>query len=129
MREISYDTPARIRYVDGQAMPLRAHLAEGFLDRFLGLMGQPEVPSDGAMVFPRCTSIHMFHMKTPIDAVWVTRPNGDGVMRILRVDRQLMPRAISLGPVGAWGVAELAPGAVREGDDPVTLVVETLSRS
>lgn len=45
------------------------HIAAGFMDRFLGLMGKTSVPGSGAMYFPSCNSIHTYFMKIPIDVI------------------------------------------------------------
>lgn len=127
MRKICFESPGELRFADGRGVALSVHVARGFVDRFLGLMGQPTIPSRAAMAFPRCTSIHMFHMKTAIDAIWVARPDEDGVAPVLRVDRCLKPGAIAFGPAGSWGVVELSPGTVGEDDEATALESQMLS--
>lgn len=128
MREIVYGDGASLRYEGDRFADLRIHVARSFADRFIGLMGQPEVPVGCGVAFPRCSSIHMFHMRTPIDVVWLGRPDGSGEARVLRVVRRLAPGKISFGPTGTWGVLELAPGAIDPGNDPISLVAESLSK-
>lgn len=68
-------------------------VADDFLSRFKGLMGQTSVPADGALFFPRCNSIHTFFMRMPIDVVFVDR-NGmvQEVVASLAPWRMLIPR-------------------------------------
>ena len=48
--------------------------------RFVGLMGRRELPAGHGLCIRPCSSIHMFFMRFPIDAVFV---DGDGtVVRI-----------------------------------------------
>ena len=50
-------------------------VADGFFSRFIGLMGKtPKQIEDmgGLLIKPR-SQIHMFFMKTPIDAVYLSK--------------------------------------------------------
>lgn len=106
----------------GAALGERIESADGFLGRFLGLMGRPPLaPGEGLWLAP-CSSIHMLAMRGPIDAVWLG-PERGGRRRVLRLDRALPAwRGVVPFVRGAAGVLELAPGAidaaqVRVGDE------------
>ena len=47
--------------------------ASGFMDRFMGLMGQKSISEDLVMYFPACNSIHTYFMKIPIDVIMLDR--------------------------------------------------------
>lgn len=81
------------------------HTARRFLERFLGLMGIKEMPEGCALWFPRCTGIHMFFMRIPLDVIWI----GEGG-KVVRVDSGLRPWRVAFGPKGAKGCLEMAAG-------------------
>jgi len=54
---------------DGKVLFAQGRVADGFLVRFLGLMGRPDIAAEAALVFPRCNSIHTLFMRFPIDVV------------------------------------------------------------
>jgi uncharacterized membrane protein (UPF0127 family) len=88
----------------------RVELAEGLADRFLGLMGRAALDEDCGMFFPRCSSIHMFFMRFPIDAVYV-----DTDRRVRKIVADLKPWRLSWCPA-AYGVLEAPAGwAARVG--------------
>jgi uncharacterized protein len=81
--------------------------------KFMGLMGRPPLPPGAGLWLPASNGIHMMFMRFPIDAVFVTRPDADGVRRVRSVHRAL--RAwIGLVPLvrGADGVLELPVGTI-----------------
>lgn len=47
------------------------YLATGFWNRFMGLMGKKSLPERTGLFFPKCSSIHCFFMKMPIDVVYL----------------------------------------------------------
>ncbi len=114
MRRISYDRRCELWKTTCGCVELRGHVARGFLDRLLGLMGQRKVPADALMLFGRCRSVHTMHMRVPIDLVWLAKPDLDGSMRVVGVRRAVRPWRAELAPEGAWGVAELAEGSAPE---------------
>ncbi len=90
-------------------------LAQGFRRRLLGLMGlEPEEIEP--LLFPRCRSIHMRFMRTPIDLVWLSVEGSHGVVeeavetlppgRHARAPRNGSPRRNT-------AALELAPGEAR----------------
>lgn len=48
-------------------------IADSFIDRLVGLLGQTNLPLGKSLWIKRCTSIHTFFMKFTIDAVFVDK--------------------------------------------------------
>ena len=65
------------------------------MQRFLGLMGRSTLAPGTGMYFPRCSSIHMFFMRFPIDAVYL-----DKAGRVRKIVRGLKPWRLSWCPGG-----------------------------
>lgn len=77
--------------------------AVSFLDRFLGLMGRRELPRGEGLWIRRCSSIHMWFMRIPLDIVFVTGPETR--MRVCALHRHVPPwRAL---PISVWGVHDV----------------------
>ncbi len=55
----------------------RVILAEGFFQRFVGLMGHVALPVDEGLLFPRCALVHSLFMRASIDVVALS---WDGVV-------------------------------------------------
>ena len=81
----------------GETLAERAELAETFLARFLGLQGRKSLPEGSGLLLAPTSSIHMFFMRFPIDAVFI-----DEAQRVTRVGRRLRP----------WTIGPFAPGAL-----------------
>lgn len=114
MRAIEYDEPGTIEYGDGSTSGASLRVATGFRERFLGLMGQRQVPAGSLMTFPRCSSIHMFWMRVPIDVLWLARPEEGGRARVLAVTHWLAPGRLDFGPSRTWGCCEARAGSFDE---------------
>ena len=50
---------------------LEIEIADGFLNRLLGLMGRKKLPQGHGLLLLPCNSVHMLFMKFPIDVVYV----------------------------------------------------------
>jgi uncharacterized membrane protein (UPF0127 family) len=86
--------------------------ALGFWARFRGLMGRPSLAPDEGLYLPD-TSIHMFFMRFPIDALFVAPAAENGRRRVVAVRQRLRPWVGIVLPVrGAAGVVELPAGAI-----------------
>jgi len=48
-------------------------VADNFIDRCRGLMCKPRLPDDEALLIERCSCIHTFWMRFPIDVVFLDR--------------------------------------------------------
>jgi uncharacterized membrane protein (UPF0127 family) len=100
----------------------RLEIARSFWARFMGLMGRASL-GDGDGLFLAGNGIHMFFMRFPIDAVFVSSEDGEGRRRVIAVHERLSPWT-GLVPLvrGAAAVIELPVGAVassgtRVGDE------------
>lgn len=121
-REIEYVVPMTARFSDGSENALVGHIATGFLDRFMGLMGQESVPEWRGLLFPRCTSLHTYWMRVPIDVLWLGCPEPDGTMLVIGSEHSLPPSRCAFAPKGTWGAAEFAAGTFTT--LPVTVTIE-----
>lgn len=50
---------------------IEIEIADGFLNRLLGLMGRKNLPQGHGLLLLPCNSVHMLFMKFPIDVVYV----------------------------------------------------------
>jgi hypothetical protein len=82
--------------------------------RFMGLMGRRSLAPGRALWLPGTNGIHMFFMRFPIDAVFLSPPDGEGTRRVLSTHRRLRPW-VGIVPLvrGAHGVLELPVGAIE----------------
>jgi len=80
--------------------------------RFMGLMGRRSL-APGSALWLTGNGIHMFFMRFPIDAVFLSRADGDGARRVMSTHRAVRPW-IGIVPFvrGAQGVLELPVGAL-----------------
>ena len=63
----------------------KTHVARGFRDRLLGL-ALSRAPRAGALLLPRCRSVHTFGMRFPLELYWI-----DASGAIVRVDLRVPP--------------------------------------
>lgn len=90
--------------------------ADTLFSRMRGLLGRGGLaPSEGLWISP-CTSIHMFFMRFPIDAIFI-----DEHLQVVRVHEDLKPWRMARGGKHAHSVLELPPGKaaffnIRVGD-------------
>ncbi len=87
--------------------------AGSFWGKFMGLMGRASLPAGGGLWLPGGNGIHMMFMRFPIDAVFVTKADGDGVRTVRSVHRNVRAWT-GLIPLitGAHGVLELPVGTI-----------------
>ena len=110
----------RLDSMEEQELPggLRLATARSYRERGRGLMLLDELPPGRALRIPRCSSVHTFWMRFPVDLVWL---DGDG--RVLRVDCD-QRRSVAWCR-GAKEVVETRAGegaryaAALEGSEPV----------
>lgn len=79
-------------------------MTETFAERFLGLMGKSGMDLEALLINP-CTSIHMFFMKMPIDAVYLNKSDC-----IIAVEKELKPWSIGGFHKGTASVMEMPSG-------------------
>jgi uncharacterized protein len=107
--------PVRLERQDGSPVCERCLLAETPLTRLRGLLGRARLERGEGLYLRPASSIHMWFMRFPIDAVFLDRED-----RVLRIVRELKPWRVS-GCRGAKAVVELAAGesdrvGLREGE-------------
>jgi hypothetical protein len=97
----------------GAVLAQRLETAASLWAKFMGLMGRPSLPPGHGLWLPASNGIHMMFMRFPIDAVFVSRPDADGLRRVRSVHRGLRAWA-GLVPLvrGADGVLELPVGTI-----------------
>jgi uncharacterized protein len=105
----------------------RLETASSLWAKFMGLMGRASLPAGEGLWLPASNGIHMMFMRFPIDAVFVSRRDGDGVRRVLSVHRRLRAWT-GLVPLvrGADGVLELPVGTIDRTGTAVGDRVEVL---
>jgi uncharacterized protein len=100
----------RLERQDGSPVCERCLLAETPLTRMKGLLGRRDLPKGEGIFIRPASSIHMFFMRFPIDAVWV-----DKELRVVGLSPEVAPWRIAACK-GAKGVFELPAGeAARRG--------------
>lgn len=107
----------------------RLEVMDTFWKRFMGLMGRDDVPIGNAALFRKCSSIHMFFMKVPLDVIWYGAARPDGLVPVLSVSRDVKPWQLSFGPKRTRGCLEVAAGTVPKSLDALVIVAASSSRS
>jgi uncharacterized protein len=97
-------TYARVVREDGTVVCERCLLADGPLVRMRGLLGRASLPEDEGILLRPASSIHMFFMRFPIDAVFLDRD-----LNVVRVATGLAPWRLA-AKRGSKSVLELAAG-------------------
>jgi uncharacterized protein len=86
-------------------------VADGIFSRFLGLMFRTSLPEGHGLALRPCSSIHMFFMRIPLDAVFV-----DGEGQVVRIYADLKPWRMTMPVRNAKSCIELPTGtAARAG--------------
>lgn len=107
----------------------RLEVMDTFWKRFMGLMGRPDIPIGEAALFRKCSSIHMFFMKIPLDVIWYGAAMPDGRVPVLSVARGINPWQLSFGPKRTQGCLEVAAGTVPKNLDAIEIVSASSSQS
>jgi uncharacterized membrane protein (UPF0127 family) len=90
----------------------RLVLGESFMQRFMGLMGRAAI-DEGEGLYLASNSIHMFFMRFPIDALFVSEADAQGRRRVIGLRPDLPPwRGIVMPVRGAEGVVEMPAGTL-----------------
>jgi uncharacterized membrane protein (UPF0127 family) len=85
----------------------RVEIAAGVGSRLRGLLGRGDLVTGEGLWLQPCSSIHMFFMRFPIDALFV-----DDERVVVRCVPSLRPWTIAMGGVRARAVLELAVGSI-----------------
>lgn len=97
----------------GTSLAQSVETAASVWARFMGLMGRRSLPAGKALWLPGDNGIHMFFMRFPIDAVFVSGPLPDGSRKVVAAKRGLRPWTGIVPLVrGAAGVVELPVGVI-----------------
>ena len=114
----------------GAVLAERLETAASLWGKFMGLMGRPSLADGAGLWLPASNGIHMMFMRFPIDAVFVSRPDGNGVRRVRSVHRGLRAWT-GLVPLvrGADGVLELPVGTIDVTGTAVGDRVEIVERA
>jgi uncharacterized protein len=92
----------------------RVELADSFGERFRGLMGRRSLAPGVGLWLTGTSNIHMFFMRFPIDAIFLSRAAKDGTRRVVVVHANLRPwTGIVWYARGADGCLELPAGTVE----------------
>lgn len=123
------DSEARLFDATGKNIgTYKLEVMDAFWKRFMGLMGRPEIPIGNAALFRKCSSIHMFFMKVPLDVIWYGSAMPDGRVPVLSVARDVNPWRLSFGPKHTQGCLEVAAGTVPKKLDTIELVTASSER-
>ena len=106
----------------------RLEVMDTFWKRFMGLMGRPDIPIGDAALFRKCSSIHMFFMKIPLDVIWYGTSMPDGRVPVLSVARDVKPWQLSFGPKRTQGCLEVAAGTVPKNLDAIEIETASFDR-
>lgn len=99
--------PMRVENVDrGTTVGDRIRVARSLGDRMVGLLRTPKLEPGEGLWIERTSSIHMFFMRYPIDAIFVA---ADG--RVTKVVPNLKPWRVVWWAPGARDCLELPAGA------------------
>lgn len=96
-----------LRLTSDRGESVRCRLADDFLSRLIGLMGQQAPPKGKGILIRPCKSIHMFFMRFAIDAVFLDRN-----FYIVKLIRNLKPGKIIYPVPDAWQVLEVESGSL-----------------
>src|SRR6266571_5256037 len=95
---------AVVRKQDGSIVCEQCVVASSAWQRMKGLLGRAELPPDEGLLIKRTSSIHMFFMRFPIDAVFLDRE-----LRVVKIRPGLRPWRIAAAR-RARSVLELPAG-------------------
>jgi uncharacterized membrane protein (UPF0127 family) len=98
--------------------------------KFWGLMGRRSLPAGHGLWLSGSNGIHMFFMRLPIDAVFLSRSSAEGTRTVISIRPGLRPW-IGLVPFvrGADGVLELAAGTTLRSGTQTGDVVRLVDRA
>lgn len=127
-RRIEYVMPLVATMGDGSRIEGFASVARGYWQRLAGLMGQEAQPEGCGLLFPRCTSIHTFWMRFPIDVVWLAEPRKDGRTLDVKGIEPALPKAqVRIAPRGTWGAIEFPAHTFAEAPSSIEIDRLTLA--
>lgn len=93
----------------GQVIVKKLLLAQGFSERFWGLMGTRELDPQAGLLLTPCSAIHTWFMRFPLDVIFL-----DQEWKIVKIVEKLPPFQAALGGIKARLTLELPGGRARE---------------
>ncbi|HEY7295592.1 MAG TPA: DUF192 domain-containing protein [Dehalococcoidia bacterium] len=97
-----------INLTRGTSLGREIGVADNLRTRFMGLMGKSHLPEGRGLQVSRCSLVHTFFMRMPLDVVYL-----DAGMRVVKAVPNLKPWRISFGANGAKSVLELPAGTIQ----------------
>ena len=91
----------------GEALADRLEIARTAPERMRGLLGRGELQPGGGMLLERCSSIHTFFMKFPLDLIFL-----DAGFSVRKTVRNLSPWRMAMS-LGAKYTVELPAGTLE----------------
>lgn len=98
----------------GTVLASHLKIAETFLSRLIGLLGQRSLEEGKSLLIRGDSSLHTFFMSFDIDVVFLDREN-----RITKIRKRLPPFRIALAPGKTFSALELPAGAVERSQTEV----------
>jgi uncharacterized membrane protein (UPF0127 family) len=86
----------------------RALHARTWRARMVGLLAHESLPTNEALIFEGCSSIHTFGMRFPIDVIFIDRQ-----WHVVALRECLKPGRLVWPVRRAWGVIETACGTLK----------------
>ena len=108
-----------INKTQGSIIARRVWVAKTFFSRMVGLLGKASLKDEEALIITNCASIHMFGMRFPIDAIFVSRDN-----RVVGLVENIRPFGVSKIFREASFVIELPTGTIQSSQTKLGDVVE-----
>ena len=93
---------------NGEVVIPYCRVATDFMSRFKGLMGVRIVNETEAILFPKCSSVHTFFMRIPIDVLFL-----DKIGRVVGLAESVRPWRLLLPRRRAYHIVELKAGLSR----------------
>jgi uncharacterized protein len=86
---------------------LKIRVAQGFIERAKGYLGCKQISESDGLIFPLCSSVHTFGMRTALDIVFLARSG-----HVLQMC-EAVPAWQLRYQNGSWAALELAPFSAR----------------
>jgi uncharacterized protein len=86
---------------------LKVRVARSFVDRTKGYLGCKRICQSDGLLFPRCSSVHTFGMRTALDIIFLAKSGH--ILQLCEAVPAWQFRFLN----GAWAVLELAPLTAR----------------
>ena len=83
--------------------------ANTFFKRLKGLLGRKTLPQDTGLLLEPCDNVHTFHMKFPIDVIYLNQRN-----QVMHIEHNMQPNQMGKRIKGAKKVLEINGGIAAE---------------